>query len=154
MSAKRTERAPRSKRANFVSHEHSIFCPIYEERLDLRECFLRYFAARSRNRNNHCANCHIIAKRTGDLHKVKIIQALRKQAPSYVDLAMLAKKTGQHQTNLETILSAMVTAGVIESSLVYCRGAVRPRKIYRLKPDPNAAEHPDLDDADEVCDDV
>lgn len=150
MSAKRTERAPRSKSVNFVSREHSIFCPIYEERLDLRECFLRYFAARSRSRSNHCANCHIIAERAGDLHKVKIIQALRKHAPSYVDLAMLAKKAGQHQTSLETILSAMVTAGVIEASLVYCRGAVRPRKIYRLKPDPNAAV--DLGEADEVCD--
>ncbi len=147
MRAKRRS-APRAKPVN---HKHSIFCPIYEERLDLRDCFLRYFAAKSRNRNNHCANCRIIAERVGDLPKIKIMQALKKRAPGYVELSQLAKTTSQHPTNLETILRAMTAAGVVEASLVYCRGAVRPRKIYRLPLDPNAAEHPDLD---EVCDDI
>lgn len=156
MSARRVSRGPRSKRANYVNHERSVFCPIYEERLDLHDCFLRYFAARSRKnppKNNCCINCPIIAERTGDLHKIKIMRVLKERAPGYVDLAMLAKKTDQHPTNLETILRTMTAAEIVEASLVYCRGAVRPRKIYRLKPDPNAAERPDLDDADEVCDD-
>lgn len=125
------------KRSPAKREEH-IFCPIVEEKFYLRDCFSRYFAARNGKGKAYCAGCKVVAARIGELPKMKIMQALKARAPYYVDLSAMAKAVGQRQTELETTLRAMTAAGVIDASLVYCRGATNARKIYRLKLDPNA----------------